>query len=253
MCTPRTEFTVELEKMATKLCVLVLLLGGVLANEPSALNGTAVDWSNVRFVDELDEYWARLPEEFQQFRNTLSGPTSRISNGYTALPGQFPYQVVLLSEFTIGTVFCGATVLTNSYLLTTAHCVMENGVLKANGGLAIMGTHDRTIVEATQQRISTAMSRLLRYAFDDIISNADCTLYWSPLYVDEQNLCMLAANGRSPCIGDSGGPLMVNSASGPIQVGIVSFGEAVGCAVNYPSIYARITHFLPWILDNSDY
>uniref|UniRef100_A0A2C9H6G3 Peptidase S1 domain-containing protein n=1 Tax=Anopheles minimus TaxID=112268 RepID=A0A2C9H6G3_9DIPT len=306
--------------MATKLCALILLLGGALANGQSALNGTDVDWTKVRFLDEFDEYWARLPEELQQFRSTISGPASRISSGLIAVPGQFPYQVILLSEFTVGTVFCGGTVLTNSFILTTAHCVTESVGLKANGGLAIMGAYDRIIVEPAQQRIryntagitihpgysyvnlrndiatvllntpitysariqpvrlpdptdqrtfatvqgtvtgfgrsstvSTTMSRYLRYTFDDILSNSECSLYWSPVYVDAQNVCLNAGNGRSPCIGDSGGPLLVDSALGPIQVGIVSFGEAVGCAVNYPSIFVRITHFLPWILDNSDY
>ncbi|XP_052896290.1 brachyurin-like [Anopheles moucheti] len=307
--------------MAIKLCALVLLLGGAtFAIEQSAINGTHVDWSKVRSIAEFDHYWTRLPAELQVIRNALPIAASRIANGYTAVPGQFPYQVVLLSEFTLGTAFCGATVLTNSFILTTAHCVAESVGIKANGGLAIMGAYDRTIVEPEQQRIrfstagitihsgyssvnlrndiatvllnapisytariqpvllpdpadqrtfaaaqgtvtgygrtsttGTTMSRYLRYTLNSILTNSECIASWSSYYVEDQNVCMSAASGRSPCIGDSGGPLLVNSAFGPLQVGIVSFGEAVGCAVNYPSIYARITYFLPWILDNSDY
>ncbi|XP_049293928.1 brachyurin-like [Anopheles funestus] len=306
--------------MAIKLCVLIVLLGGTFASEQSAINGTDVDWSKVRSIDEFDHYWTRLPVELQQIRNTLPSPASRIVNGYVAIPGQFPYHVVLLSEFTLGTSFCGATVLTNIFILTAAHCVAEGAGIKANGGLAIMGAYDRTIVEPEQQRIrfntagitihpgysfvnvrndiatvllnapisytariqpvllpeptdqrtfvnmqgtvtgygrtstvSTTMSRFLRYTLNPIITNAECVLYWSAFYVEDQNMCMSVASGRSPCIGDSGGPLLVNGAFGPMQVGIVSFGEAVGCAVSYPSVYARITHFLPWILENSDY
>ncbi|XP_053661913.1 brachyurin-like [Anopheles marshallii] len=307
--------------MAIKLCALVLLFaGGTFAIEQGAITGTNVDWSKVRSIAEFDHYWTRLPAELQTIRSALPSPASRIANGYTAVPGQFPYQVVLLSEFTLGTAFCGATVLTNSFILTTAHCVAEGAGIKANGGLAIMGAYDRTIVEPEQQRIrfstagitvhpayssvnlrndvatvlldapitytvriqpvllpgptdqrtfagaqgtvtgygrtsttSTTMSRFLRYAMNSVITNSECVAAWSSYYVEDQNVCMSAANGRSPCIGDSGGPLLVNSAFGPLQVGIVSFGEAVGCAVNYPSVYARITYFLPWILDNSDY
>ncbi|XP_050075197.1 collagenase-like [Anopheles maculipalpis] len=307
--------------MVLKISLLVvLMLEGAFAIEQSAINGTDVDWSKVRSIDEFDHYWTRLSPELQLYRNTAPGPASRIANGFQATPGQFPYHVVLLADFTLGTGLCGATVLTNSYILTAAHCVAEYYGIKASGGLAIMGAFDRIIVEPEQQRIpfetagitihpqysyvdvrndvatvllttpmsytgriqptrlpvpsdqrsfarvqgtvmgygrtsttSTSFSRFLRYTFNTIISNNECITYWSPIYVDQQNMCLSPANGRSPCIGDSGGALTVSDGLDQLQVGIVSFGEAVGCAVSMPSVYARITYFLPWIVANSDY
>ncbi|HEX5500620.1 MAG TPA: trypsin-like serine protease, partial [Thermomicrobiales bacterium] len=42
------------------------------------------------------------------------------------------------------------------------------------------------------------------------------------------------------CYGDSGGPLFAQTASGPVEVGIVSWGR--GCAqLGFPGVYARLS------------
>ncbi|XP_001861478.2 brachyurin [Culex quinquefasciatus] len=106
-----------------------------------------IDWSQVRPIEDFDHYWARLPAELQFLRKLQ--PERRITNGQEATPGQFPYQIALLSTFGGGTGLCGGSVLTNNFILTAAHCVQN-----AMGGTAIMGAHNRINNEATQQRIA---------------------------------------------------------------------------------------------------
>ncbi|XP_053696259.1 brachyurin-like [Sabethes cyaneus] len=106
-----------------------------------------IDWSQVKPIEEFDHYWARIPQEWQFLRKQT--PSRRITNGQEASPGQFPYQIALLSTFTGGTGLCGGSVLTNNFILTAAHCVQN-----ALGGTAIIGAHDRTANEASQQRIA---------------------------------------------------------------------------------------------------
>ncbi|XP_053687920.1 brachyurin-like [Sabethes cyaneus] len=106
-----------------------------------------IDWSQVKPIEEFDHYWARIPQEWQFLRKLT--PSRRVTNGQEATPGQFPYQIALLSTFAGGTGLCGGTVLTNNYILTAAHCVQN-----AQGGTAIIGAHDRTVTEASQQRIA---------------------------------------------------------------------------------------------------
>ncbi|XP_062549411.1 brachyurin-like [Armigeres subalbatus] len=123
---------------------LVLLIG-VLA--VVSAEWIEIDWSQVRPIEEFDHYWARLPAELQYLRQPVPG--RRITNGQQATPGQFPYQIALLSTFAAGTGLCGGSVLTNNFILTAAHCVQN-----ASGGTAIMGAHNRVLTEATQQRIA---------------------------------------------------------------------------------------------------
>ncbi|EAT40033.1 AAEL008208-PA [Aedes aegypti] len=123
----------------------LVLLVGLLA--VASAEWIEIDWSQVRPIEEFDHYWARLPAELQYLRQLL--PERRITNGQQATPGQFPYQIALLSTFSAGTGLCGGSVLTNNFILTAAHCVQN-----AFGGTAIMGAHNRNVVEASQQRIA---------------------------------------------------------------------------------------------------
>ncbi|KXJ80484.1 hypothetical protein RP20_CCG024815 [Aedes albopictus] len=123
----------------------LVLLVGLLA--VASAEWIEIDWSQVRPIEEFDHYWARLPAEVQYLRQLL--PERRITNGAQATPGQFPYQIALLSTFSAGTGLCGGTVLTNNFIMTAAHCVQN-----AFGGTAIMGAHNRNVNEATQQRIA---------------------------------------------------------------------------------------------------
>ncbi|XP_049299573.1 brachyurin-like [Anopheles funestus] len=276
-----------------------------------------IDWSKVRPIEEFDHYWARLPQELQIYRHAI--PSHRIVNGQEATPGQFPYQIALLSNFPTGTGLCGGSVLTNNYILTAAHCVISGATTLALGGTAIIGAHNRNVVEPTQQRIdfttagivahpgytptnirndvavvrlnspitftdriqparlpgrsdtrqfggftgtvsgfgrtsdaSQATSAVVMFTSNPVMTNADCIASWNSVLIEPQNVCLSAEGGRSSCNGDSGGPLAVQD-GGSLQIGIVSFGSAAGCAVGMPSVYARVSFFLDFIESNSDF
>uniref|UniRef100_A0A182IR01 Uncharacterized protein n=1 Tax=Anopheles atroparvus TaxID=41427 RepID=A0A182IR01_ANOAO len=229
-----------------------------------------IDWSQVRPIEEFDHYWARLPAELQIYRNVR--PSGRITNGQVATPGQFPYQIALLSQFGAGTGLCGGSVLTNNYILTAAHCVVSGATTLANGGTAIMGAQNRNPARLPARSdtrqfggmmgtvsgfgrtsdASTATSAVVMFTTNPVMTNADCIASWNTVLIQPQNVCMSGADGRSACNGDSGGPLAVQD-GGSLQIGIVSFGSAAGCSIGMPSVYARVSFFLDFIENNSDY
>ncbi|KAF2891049.1 hypothetical protein ILUMI_15124 [Ignelater luminosus] len=96
---------------------------------------------------------------------------------------------------------------------------------------------------------ATGISPVLRHTGDKVISNSKCKEDF--VIVTDGNICMDGSNGRSACSGDSGGPLYINSKPGARenaeQIGLVSFGSALGCSVGYPSVYTRISTYQSWI------
>jgi len=61
---------------------------------------------------------------------------------------------------------------------------------------------------------------------------ADCSSAYGGL--DESHLCAgVSGGGKDSCQGDSGGPLIARTNQGPVQVGIVSFGDECASA-DYP-------------------
>uniref|UniRef100_A0A182V8E1 Peptidase S1 domain-containing protein n=1 Tax=Anopheles merus TaxID=30066 RepID=A0A182V8E1_ANOME len=99
---------------------------------------------------------------------------------------------------------------------------------------------------------SSATSAVVRFTRNPVMTNADCIARWNTALIQPQNVCLSGEGGRSSCNGDSGGPLTVQD-GGSLQIGIVSFGSAAGCSIGMPSVYARVSFFLPWIEANSNF
>lgn len=96
---------------------------------------------------------------------------------------------------------------------------------------------------------STGISDVLRWVSTRIMTNAACSSYFRIL---DNNICASGLNGKGSCNGDSGGPLTSDYEGTQVQVGVVSFGSALGCTIGFPHVYARVTEFIPWIEANSD-
>ena len=71
----------------------------------------------------------------------------------------------------------------------------------------------------------------------------------------ESQLCVGGEKGRDSCVGDSGSALMINTnIPGQLKktwklIGIVSFGPMRCGTKNVPGVYARVRHYLDWIVD----
>lgn len=75
------------------------------------------------------------------------------------------------------------------------------------------------------------------------LSNAECQAIYTNEEILSSHLCS-GEYGRDACQGDSGGPLVYNG----VHVGIVSWGYY--CARDYPTVYTRVSEFLPFILQH---
>ncbi|XP_058462398.1 brachyurin-like [Malaya genurostris] len=100
---------------------------------------------------------------------------------------------------------------------------------------------------------STGLSDVLNYITNPVFSNEQCQERFAiPNLIEDQNVCMSGSDGRSACIGDSGGPVTVQDGPNTVQIGVFSFGPASHCLSEIPIVCARVSHFLDWIQANSD-
>ncbi|KAK9892315.1 hypothetical protein WA026_019119 [Henosepilachna vigintioctopunctata] len=95
---------------------------------------------------------------------------------------------------------------------------------------------------------SSPRSQVLQEVTIDVISNAQCSN--TEKYVRDSNICTFTSN-KDTCQGDSGGPLawMATSTRRLQLVGVVSYG--LGCATARPSVNARVTSYLSWIISQT--
>ncbi|XP_058461275.1 collagenase-like [Malaya genurostris] len=96
-----------------------------------------------------------------------------------------------------------------------------------------------------QQKDNGSVTQKLQYAKLVVILNAECMLVYGPFAIKSTNICAWDRNGASACHGDSGGPLVL--ASDHTLVGVVSFGNVLGCEKRLPVAYSRVTKFRDWI------
>jgi secreted trypsin-like serine protease len=93
-----------------------------------------------------------------------------------------------------------------------------------------------------------AAATLLQKAFVPSVANSDCNK--PEAYKGAIRPGMMCAGekagGIDACQGDSGGPLVKRKSSGPVLVGVVSFGEGCARQLKY-GVYTRISHYRTWI------
>ncbi|KAJ8982905.1 hypothetical protein NQ317_004559 [Molorchus minor] len=94
---------------------------------------------------------------------------------------------------------------------------------------------------------STSISPILRKVTIPVIANSVCNIAYFGV-IQDSHICASGLGGKSTCNGDSGGPLTVAG----VQVGITSFGIALGCEIGWPPAFTRVSYFYDWIIANID-
>ncbi|KAL3287985.1 hypothetical protein HHI36_002439 [Cryptolaemus montrouzieri] len=98
------------------------------------------------------------------------------------------------------------------------------------------------------EEFSGPRSEVLKEVTLNVISNSQCRN--TEKDVTDRQICTYAPN-KDSCQSDSGGPLvwMVNNIRRLELVGVISFG--LGCATLRPSVNARVTSYLSWIINHT--
>jgi hypothetical protein len=134
--------------------------------------------------------------------------------------------------------------------LTTVRPVRVAGpgdaALEAPGTQATLIGYGQTAAEATQ--------RALQQGTMPVISASDCASAF-PHAIQPSMGCSEDLGHHTPliqaCAGDSGGPVVVSTASGPVQIGITSWGPEVmngACGEKFlPDVYMRTAAFKAFI------
>ncbi|XP_046556116.1 fibrinolytic enzyme, isozyme C-like [Haliotis rubra] len=82
------------------------------------------------------------------------------------------------------------------------------------------------------------------------ISNAQCSSMWASVSgatINDQHICIYDSSQQaSACNGDSGGPMIIRNGQSDVLIGVTSWGIST-CGGDYPSVYTRVSEYIPWI------
>jgi secreted trypsin-like serine protease len=121
--------------------------------------------------------------------------------------------------------------------------------LAAKSHLSLWEPRDRVTVLGWGEIDDGSYPSLLQEARMRVQSDGDCALWWG---IDpDLNVCA-GGLSRSVCLGDSGGPMLIETGAGWRVVGVVSYGE-VPCLMGAPNVFGQVgtAPLKRWIRDNA--
>ena len=104
----------------------------------------------------------------------------------------------------------------------------------------------------TREGDSSSSPNQLQAANLAILDQRECRQAYGAGKISDGEVCAgVPGGGLEACQGDGGGPLVVEGLAGKrrpyVLAGVVSWGEGCGRA-GKPGVYARVSHYMPWIL-----
>lgn len=98
-----------------------------------------------------------------------------------------------------------------------------------------------------------SMTRYPRVVEAKVATEAECARQWKAQRPMDRTICAGNLDGSGPCLGDSGGGLMIKRNNRWLLRGIVSQGErnpAMQCNHNQYVLYCDLSKHLTWISQN---
>lgn len=120
----------------------------------------------------------------------------------------------------------------------------DNGLAAEGTTVTFTGWGDARTLRAEKEDTARPRNRM-KAAHVAVVDVGDCQDAYERVEQQVPNqplmLCTGTEDGIGTCLGDGGGPLVVETAGAPVQVGVVSTG--LGCGDRrYPSVFARLAH-----------
>uniref|UniRef100_A0A182KGB4 Peptidase S1 domain-containing protein n=1 Tax=Anopheles christyi TaxID=43041 RepID=A0A182KGB4_9DIPT len=109
---------------------------------------------------------------------------------------------------------------------------------------------DRRTYEMMEGTIPGAFSNPLRYARNQVMTNAEC-MPGIASTVSDQLICANSYVGGSFCALQHGSPLAIEDENGPVLVGLGYYVYA--CSYTTPNRFLRVSFFREWLRLNTDY
>uniref|UniRef100_A0A336M1S9 CSON008723 protein n=1 Tax=Culicoides sonorensis TaxID=179676 RepID=A0A336M1S9_CULSO len=210
---------------------------------------SGIDFDKVRPIEDL---LAQYPEKYPLFSSINRIPSGEVILGAQNIRENEPSQVyykVPKSNIKFHEQWSTSSSANDIAIIKLPSPIVYNDRIRP---INLPSRNDRDNSYAQENgTVTSGISPELRYVETEIITNNACASYF-PGLIKSSNICASGRGGKGSCSGDSGGPMTVEDQGKIKQVGIVSFGIALGCTVGFPHVYTRVTEYFDWIQDNSN-
>merc|ERR1719411_244981 len=181
--------------------------------------------------------------------------SGRIVGGQEAVPNSYPHLVFLLID---SLYVCGGNIFNENTIITAAHCADGANRIQITAGAHALAQSEPAVGDDVNMAgwgktcdqfncgVSDVVNQVTVPVLDDSVADEYYgTLDWARI------ICIDTTGGMGTCNGDSGGPLMVGDANGPLT-GVTSFGSIFGCEVGAPACFTSIPNYLDWLNENGN-